>query len=155
MKLIVARDKNGGIGINNTLPWPHIEEDMKWFQQCTKGRCVVMGRLTFESLGSIPLPSRHSIVITSEPNKYVPSDSLEFMTLNEFVKSPYIHSAWLIGGATLYKTLLPYVTEAYVTEVDGEYECDSFFNWDFSEGFSKVVSSEITDGVTVDTYWRN
>lgn len=155
MKLIAARDSNGGIGINNTLPWPSIKEDMKWFKECTTNSTVVMGRKTFESLGSNPLPNRHNIVITSNPDKYVAKDNLEFMTVNDLTKSPHIHSAWLIGGATLYKTLLSYVTEAYITEVEGAYECDSYFPVDFTRcGFCKIMSSKIAEGVRVIHYRR-
>lgn len=159
MKLIVARDSNGGIGINNTLPWPSIKEDMKWFKECTTNSTVVMGRKTFESLGSKPLSNRHNIVITSEPDKYVAKDNLElnleFMTVNDLTKSPHIHLAWLIGGSTLYKTLLPYVTEAYITEVEGVYECDSYFPVNLKNcGFCKIMSSKIADGVRVVSYRR-
>ena len=63
---IVAIAKNRAMGINNNLPW-HLPEDMKFFREKTKGHVMIMGRKTFDSLGS-PLPHRQHIIITRQPN---------------------------------------------------------------------------------------
>ena len=61
---MLAISENGAIGNNNELPWPRLEEDMKWFREHTKGHAVAMGRATWDSLPSRPLPSRANIVIS-------------------------------------------------------------------------------------------
>lgn len=155
MKLILARDKNGGVGFNNSLPWPHIKEDMDWFRQCTAGKVVVMGMNTFKSLGSNPLPDRTNIVITSEPETQT-CPNTTFMTLGEFMRSEYTSSAWVIGGAKLATTLLPLIDSAYITEVNGEYDCDTFFDMDLTKKeFTKTTSHHLSPEARVDVYWRN
>ena len=65
--MILAMDVNGGIGKNNTLPWPHHKEDMKQFRDKTIGHennCIIMGSNTFKSIGNKPLPKRMNYVLT-------------------------------------------------------------------------------------------
>lgn len=154
MKLILARDSKGGVGLNNTLPWPSCKEDMKWFKSCTSGNTIVMGRNTFESLGSKPLPNRSNIVITSEPHIYKGGHLLKFMTLGEFIKNHTLDDMWLIGGAILAKTLMKYVEEAYITEVVGEYKCDTFFDYDFKDKFKLVGKEDLNSVASVYKYKR-
>lgn len=67
ISLIAAVSRNGVIGDSGKLPW-HIPEDLKFFKAKTKNHVIVMGRKTFESIGSKPLPSRLNIVVSrSEP----------------------------------------------------------------------------------------
>ena len=63
VSIIVAIARNGIIGDKNALLW-HIKEDMRFFRTTTSGHAVIMGRKTFESLGSRPLPKRTNIVVT-------------------------------------------------------------------------------------------
>ena len=62
LAIIVARAKNGVIGVNNTLPWK-LSEDLKHFKNTTSGYPIIMGRNTWESLGR-PLPGRRNIVVS-------------------------------------------------------------------------------------------
>jgi dihydrofolate reductase len=62
--LIAAIAEHGGIGINGALPW-HIKADMKYFRELTEHHIVIMGRKTWESIGSKPLPNRLNVVVTS------------------------------------------------------------------------------------------
>ena len=61
-KAIAAMSLNRVIGSGNSIPW-HLPEDFAWFKQTTMGHVLVMGRKTFESIGS-PLPGRETIVLT-------------------------------------------------------------------------------------------
>ncbi|MEN9294799.1 MAG: dihydrofolate reductase type, partial [Pseudomonadota bacterium] len=63
--IIVARAKNGVIGIENELPWK-LPEDLKHFKQTTMGHPIIMGRNTWESLGKA-LPGRRNIVVSRTP----------------------------------------------------------------------------------------
>ncbi len=65
LAIIVARAKNGVIGVNNTLPW-HLPEDLKHFKNTTLGYPIIMGRNTWVSLGR-PLPGRRNIVVSRNP----------------------------------------------------------------------------------------
>ena len=60
---------NRVIGAGNKIPW-HLPEDFKWFKQLTTGNVVVMGRKTFESLGS-PLPNRKNLILTRHPRQLI------------------------------------------------------------------------------------
>ena len=64
ISLIVAASRNGVIGANNRLPW-HLPADLKRFKQLTMGHPILMGRKTFESIGT-PLPGRTNLVITRQ-----------------------------------------------------------------------------------------
>ena len=79
MNLIVAVDKNWGIGYQNKL-LVSIPEDMKFFRSETTGKVVVMGRKTLESFpGGRPLKNRTNIVLTRNPH-YQAKDALLFHT---------------------------------------------------------------------------
>ena len=66
LTLVVATDRKGGIGINNTLPW-RLPEDLAFFKRTTSGHTIIMGRKTFDSIGR-PLPNRRNIVVTRNPD---------------------------------------------------------------------------------------
>ncbi len=63
ISLIAAVATDGAIGKDNTMPW-HISDDLKYFKRVTYGKSVIMGRKTWESLGSKPLPGRDNIIIS-------------------------------------------------------------------------------------------
>jgi dihydrofolate reductase len=70
MKAIAAMSLNRVVGCDNMIPW-HIPEDFRWFKQATLGHTVAMGRRTFESLGSRPLPGRINFVLTKHPREFI------------------------------------------------------------------------------------
>lgn len=128
MKAIVAVDKNWGIGKNNDLLFS-IPEDMKFFRQTTKDKIVVMGSNTLRSFpNGNPLKNRINIVLSSKlvRDDCIIVDSVEKL-LQEIKKYP-LDDVYLIGGAMLYKTLLPYCTEALVTKVDADGSATAFFD---------------------------
>ena len=65
LSIIVAHDKERNIGKDGQLPWPHMAGDMSWFVSKTKGKPVIMGRKTYESIGRI-LPNRKNIILTRD-----------------------------------------------------------------------------------------
>ena len=76
VSLIAAVDLDNNIGLDNDLPWPRIKSDMTYFKVTTTGYPIVMGRKTFESFGSKPLPNRLNIIISSKEvleNNYIPN----------------------------------------------------------------------------------
>lgn len=129
MKAIVAVDLNWGIGCKGNL-LQRIPEDMKFFKQMTVGKVVVMGRETFESLpGKEPLKDRINIVLSKNENfkneKITICRSLDEL-FQEF-KKYNLDDVIIIGGESVYTQLLPYCTEAYVTQIESKYLADKYF----------------------------
>lgn len=129
MNLIVAADKNWGIGKNNKL-LVSIPADMKLFRQETTGKVVVMGRKTLESFpNGLPLKNCTNIVLTRNEH-YDGKGALVLHTiedvLEEIGKYPS-DQVYCIGGDSIYRQFLPYCNVAHVTKINFAYEADSFF----------------------------
>lgn len=143
MKAIVAVDKRWGIGKNNDLLFS-IPEDMKFFRQTTLGKVVVMGANTLRSFpNGNPLKNRTNLVLstTLKRDDCAVFDSLETL-LKEIKKYPK-DEVYLIGGAKLYKTLLPYCEEVLVTKVDADGDAQVFFeNLDALDGWQLISESQ-------------
>lgn len=129
MNLIVAVDKNWGIGKNNKL-LVSIPLDMKFFRQETSGKVVVMGRKTLESFpNGMPLKNRTNIVLTTDPDYQVKGVIVvhNIQELMEELKNYEDDRIYVIGGGRVYEELLPYVSVAHVTKIDFAFEADTFF----------------------------
>lgn len=124
--MIVAIDKNGLIGYDNTIPW-NKPADMKRFRQVTAGGTVVMGRKTFNSIGRC-LPKRVNIVVTQDPTKVTKCDPSPncFSTLKAALEVAKTHNnpIWVIGGAQIYTQMFTEFLEQVdiidITRVDVE-----------------------------------
>lgn len=131
VSLIAAVDSKNGIGLNGIMPWGHIKEDMQFFRRTTTGYPVIMGRVTFESLGSKPLPKRKNIVISSSINNEIKYDNLSFDNSFEDVLSKLLlekyNQIFIIGGESIYKKALDYADRVYLTHINKDYNCDRFF----------------------------
>lgn len=129
MNVIVAADKNWGIGKDNKL-LVSIPADMKMFREETSGKVVVMGRKTLESFpGGQPLKKRTNIVLTGNPN-YEVKDAVvvhDIDSLLEELKQYPAEDVYVIGGESVYRALLPYCDKAYVTRIDHAYLADTYF----------------------------
>lgn len=129
LSLIAAMAKNNCIGKNNKLPW-HIPEDLKHFQQITKGKTVLMGRKTFESIISYlkkPLPNRTNIVITRNASFQVPSGVEIYDDIQKALNKHKNEEVIVIGGADIYAQTINLADKLYITLVDQEAEGDAFF----------------------------
>ena len=132
LSLIVAYDKNLGIGKKNTLAWK-LSEDLKNFKKITESNYIVMGRKTFDSIGR-PLPNRKNIILTRD-KKYKQEKCLVINSIQEvlnFVALKTHYEIIVIGGAEIYKEFLVYADRLYVTEVNAAMsDLDAFFpRWD-------------------------
>ncbi len=125
--IIVAHDPNLLIGDSKKkdLPW-HYPEDLNHFKRTTQGQPLLMGRTTFESLGSKPLPGRPCIVITSRKLDGVKCFKSVDEATNYFYTSEY-QRIFIAGGARVYKEMLPVADELIITEIKKEYEGDVYF----------------------------
>ena len=148
MKMIVAVDKNWGIGKNNDL-LVSIPADMKMFRTETSGKVVVMGRKTLESFpGGLPLKNRTNIVLSGNLDYQVKGAIVvhSLQELLEEIKKYPKDQVYCIGGDSVYKMLLPYCDTAQVTKIDFAYEADRYFpNLDEDEAWKLTgVSDEQT-----------
>lgn len=127
LSIVVAKAKNNIIGKDNKLLW-HLSDDLKRFRALTEGHTIIMGRKTFESLGRV-LPNRKHIVFSNNPDFKVNDENVEvvhsLLQIQEYIESE--EEAFVIGGAMMYNFLMPYVSKMYVTEIEKEFEGDTFF----------------------------
>lgn len=137
ISIIAAIDEKRGIGKNGQLPW-HISEDLKRFKEITSGHTVIMGRKTFESIGK-PLPNRKNIVISR--NLLLPDISIyqakDINVANSLDEALGIAKGevFIIGGGQVYAEAITKADKLYLTQVEGDFNCDTFFP-DYSQ-FSK------------------
>ena len=103
-------------------------DDLRRFKSLTEGHTIIMGRKTFESLGKV-LPNRKHIVFSNNPDFKVNDENVEvvhsLLQIQEYIESE--EEAFVIGGAMMYNFLMPYVSKMYVTEIEKEFEGDTFF----------------------------
>ena len=149
---ILAMDDNMGIGFENDLPWPRMSKDMKWFRDCTTGHVIVMGRNTWESFGSKPLPNRINVVVTNRkvegnPDRIERGEMVEILATLA-VKYPDLH-IFVIGGADIYNQALPYCDKLYITRIKGAYKCDTFMCSQAFDGFGVQEYVDADDDMTI------
>lgn len=129
MKLVVAVDKNWGIGNKGEL-LARVRADLKYFQSLTKGNIVVLGSKTLSTFpnGRV-LKDRTNFVLSRNPD-YAPEGAYMARSIDELIcklKDYNTDDVFVIGGANVYSQLLPYCDTAYVTKFDKSFECDAFF----------------------------
>lgn len=128
LKAIVAVDENWGIGYNGDL-LVSIPDDLKHFKKQTIGKSVVMGLNTWNSLPKKPLPDRANIIIEPTDFYIVPNQPIAHMDLNTFLSKKQEDKDYIIiGGGSIYKQLLPYCDQVYITKIYKNFEnVDTFF----------------------------
>jgi len=144
LALIAAVARNGAIGNDNQLLC-RISEDLKFFKRTTLGHPIIMGRKTWDSIGR-PLPGRRNIVITRNPQWH--ADGTEragsLTSALDLVKDEA--KVFVIGGCEIYAQALPLADELVLTEIDADFDADTFFPaWDraqFSAEASEPQTSE-------------
>ena len=124
ISLIVAVADSGAIGINNTLPW-RLPNDLQRFKAVTMGKPIVMGRKTFESIGK-PLPGRQNIVITRSA---LHIDGCTVVNSLDAALQCANNSdeVMFIGGAEIYRQVLPHAQRVYLTQVHATIDGDAGF----------------------------
>lgn len=145
MNLIVAVDKNWGIGSKNKL-LVSIPSDMKFFRETTSGKVVVLGRKTLESFpNGLPLKNRTNIVLTGNKD-FKAKDAIICHTVEEVLeelKKYNDEDIYVIGGGTVYRQFLPYCNVAHVTKIDHAFEADTYFpNLDELDDWEMTADSE-------------
>lgn len=126
ISLIVAMDQNRLIGKDNTLPW-HLPADLQYFKKVTMGKPIVMGRKTFDSIGRV-LPGRENVIVTR--NRSYTNDNCTVLYSVDEVKQfaeASEQEVFIIGGAEIFKEILPVADRLYITEIQESFEGDTYF----------------------------
>lgn len=141
LSIIVAVAENNVIGKDNKLIW-HLPEDLKRFKKLTTGHTIIMGRKTFESLGRV-LPNRKHVILCNDMELNIEDENVEvledILMLKQYIDST--EENFIIGGATIYKLLLPYANKIYLTLIHEKFEGDVFFP-EIDEREWKIVETE-------------
>lgn len=128
MNLIVAVDKNWGIGKDNDL-LISIPEDMQHFKNKTMGKVVIMGKNTLESFPSAkPLKNRTNIVLALETDYLVDGATVVY-TMDDFLKEADKYPSedvFVIGGGSIYRQMLEHCDTCYITYIDYSFDADTF-----------------------------
>ena len=143
MKAIFHADRNWGIGKNNDLMFS-LPKDMKFFRETTLHKVVVMGWNTLLSFpNGQPLKNRTNVVLCSDE---VTGDFIHVRNLDELFAEIGKYSpddVYVIGGASVYRTLIPYCSEVLVTKVDADGGADTFVpDLDADPDFELVYESD-------------
>ena len=153
LKMIACVDENFGLGLNGKLLF-HINEDLKRFRELTLNHTLIMGRKTFESIGK-PLDNRRNIVLSRSLK------NLEGVEIVNGLESLYhlligkhreLTDVFVIGGGEIYRQLLPYTSEIYLTVVNVSKNADTFLtNLDENKEFI-CDSAQQREGFTFKHY---
>lgn len=163
INLIVALCKNNGIGYENTIPWK-ISSDLKKFKKYTSPKnntqssAIVMGKNTYNSIAK-PLVNRDNLILSSTlnidkvfDNKNIVKSFSKIESLEDFIKLKNYDEVWIIGGSKIYDLFLNTYpnngllkpTNLYITYIDEDFECDTFFPT-IDTNIFKFVSQETHD----------
>ncbi|WP_099362819.1 dihydrofolate reductase [Fredinandcohnia onubensis] len=140
ISLLVAMDRNQLIGKDNDLPW-RLPADLAYFKRVTMGHPIIMGRKTFDSIGR-PLPGRENIIVTRDTS-YEAEGCKVIHSIEEIVSmnQQTDQELFVIGGAEIFKEILPHSDRLYITEINEEFKGDTYFPT-FDKSKWKVISEE-------------
>ena len=144
LSIIVAIANDNVIGKDNKLIW-HLPEDLKRFKSLTTGHTIIMGRKTFESLGRI-LPNRKHVILCNDMEMNIDDENVEILEdismLQKYIDSE--EENFVIGGATIYKLLMPYANKLYITKINESFEGDVYFPKINEEEWKEVKKRNMT-----------
>jgi len=153
ISLVVARARNGVIGMDGDMPWK-LRSDLQRFKQITSGKPCIMGRATWESLPLRPLPGRLNLILSRDlsyeeqgkaKGAVVVSSFADALDIaRETAEEDGVDEVCVIGGAALFEAALPRAKRLYITEIEAEPEGDTFFPA-FDESLFREVANERHD----------
>ncbi len=125
ISIIVAAATNNVIGRDGELPW-RLPEDLKRFKQLTSGKPVIMGRLTYESIGK-PLPDRKNIVLSTRNGLKIDGCDVVDTPDAAIRLAGGAEEVMVIGGGAVYSQMLPIADRIYMTRINVTVDGDTFF----------------------------
>ncbi len=145
ISIVVAMAKNRVIGVNGQLPW-QLPTDLQRFKRLTMGHTLLMGRRTFESIGS-PLPGRRTIVVSRNPEYRVAGCEVVASIEAGVELAGAVEELFICGGGDIYRQTLPLVERIYLTELDVEIAGDSSFPIWSDDGFELLQTEHCRDNI--------
>jgi dihydrofolate reductase len=146
LAVIAAKARNDVVGQAGRLPW-RLPEDLQHFRELTTGHTVIMGRKTWESLPQA-LPQRQNIVVTRDP-AYTAFGAQTVPTLEAALTAASESSpVFCIGGGELYRQALPLASVLFLTEIDADFDGDTFFPSLDSAVWQRVIHTPHTQAVS-------
>jgi dihydrofolate reductase len=133
-------DRNRVIGHNNDIPW-YLPSDLKFFKRITMGKPIIMGRKTHLSIGRV-LPGRNNIVVTGNLSFQAQDCTVVHSLESAIAAAGPAEEALIIGGGSLYQQALPIADRLYLTEIDAEFDGNTYFP-EFDPGPWRELSREI------------
>lgn len=125
MYLIAAVDQNWAIGKDGDQLC-YIPADLKRFQALTSGHAVILGRKTLATFpGGRPLKNRRNLILSHNPD-FAPEGAEVFHDLDS-LRAAAPDDAFVIGGESVYRALLPWCRKAYITKIHRAWPADAFF----------------------------
>ena len=125
LSIIVAVADNGVIGSGNQLPW-RLPDDLKRFKALSLGKPIVMGRKTYDSIGR-PLPGRLNVVISRRPGLEIPGCTVVTSIDEAIAAAQPAPEVVIVGGADIYRQVLPQVQIIHLTRVHANVAGDVLF----------------------------
>lgn len=151
ISIIAAVATNGTIGRANDLPW-HLSADLKRFKALTTGHYFIMGRRTWESIGSKPLPGRTNVVVTHDPS-FASDGARVVHSLEEALRiaaAAHDQEPFIVGGSVIFEQAIHTANRMYITRVHADVAGDTFF-----PEFDDVSEWRLTDAEHFDADEKN
>jgi len=125
ISIVVAASTNNVIGVGGQLPW-RLADDLKNFKAITLGKPIIMGRLTWESIGR-PLPGRQNIVMSRHAGFTADGCDVVTTPAAALTAAGAADEVMIIGGGRIYEMFLPKARRLYLTRVHADIDGDTFF----------------------------
>lgn len=144
ISLIAAMSRERAIGANNQMLW-HLPKELAHFRRTTLNKTVLMGRKTFESIGSKPLPKRRNVILTRQTDLVIEGCELVHSVEEAVQKYGQDEELMVTGGAEIYQLFMPIADRVYITKVDVNIaNADAYFP-EVNENEFQLISSEYVD----------
>lgn len=157
LAVIVAVDNKWGIGKEGNLAW-HFPEDFAHFKRTTMGTACVMGRRTYDEIAKMRegkeelLPGRECFVLTS---RSLDDTRVTAISTIEEVYEKTERDIFFIGGRSVFEYGLQKCDVVYLSRIDGDYGCDTFFPKEGLEAFSVGFTEQLGPKISLQTWIKN
>lgn len=152
---IAAIADNLAIGKDGEIPWESLPQDKRQYRDRVRDGPVIIGRVTFESMLD-DLPGRVQIVLSRSPGDYEIESAYPVTSVDEaidLIDSLGDDTAYVIGGAAVYRLFQPRVDRMFLSRVPGEYDGDAFFP-DWNRSNWRLVDETPFEGFTLEEWER-
>jgi dihydrofolate reductase len=152
ISIVAAMSLGRVIGNNGRLPWPRFRKDLARFQKLTLGKTVLMGRLTYESIGRLALPGRKNLVMTRS-RRYGTTGIIAMSSLGsaiDLAKADGVEELMVIGGSYVFDGLSEIADRMYLTHIYKRFEGDVLFPEFDASQWRETEHTFVPDDGTVD-----